>query len=101
MTLAPRPGLRARADNRGRYRISGASDEAQGDRIHAVAQPCRLRTIVEDMTEMRVATAARDRGAHHDRNALVHALDDVQRRNRLPETWPAGAGLELGARIEQ
>jgi hypothetical protein len=32
---------------------------------------------------------------------MIGALDDVALGNWLPETWPSGAGVEFGPRVEQ
>src|SRR5688500_3319201 len=67
--------------------------ERERDRVHAVTQPGRLRAIVEHMAQVRIATRARHLGADHAQHA-VFVFDHVLRRNRLPETRPAGAGFE-------
>ena len=75
-------------------------DEAQRHPIHAVAKAGRLRAVVEDVAEMRIAERAGDRGAHHA-EGLVLDLDDVLLGDRLPEARPAGAGIELRVGIEE
>src|SRR5512143_4159279 len=73
--------------------------EAQRHRVHAVAQPGRLRTVVEYMTQMRIA----QRAAHFGTRHAEHAVSDIAyilRRNGLPEARPAGAGIVFGAGIE-
>src|ERR1700733_3527392 len=79
---------------------SGAWCEVQGHRVHAVAQPGRPRPVIEDVTQVRVTAPARYGGALHSQ-AVVTALHDVLLGDRLPEAGPAGAGIELGARVEQ
>src|SRR5260221_5204489 len=74
--------------------------ELQRGRIQAVAQPRRLRAIGEDVAQVGVAAAANDLGPHHEMAFIGHERDAVV-VERLPETRPAGAGLELGLRVEQ
>src|SRR6266849_5089297 len=69
----------------------------QRDGVHAVAQFCRRRSVVEDMSEMR-ATARAGNFRSEDRQksaAFVYRFF----ADRLPETRPARAGVEfrLGA----
>src|SRR5262245_49862212 len=68
--------------------------EPHGRGVHAVAKPCRLRTVVEHMAEMRITPPARNRRPGHP-EAAVGLLDDVLRVERRPEARPAGARLEL------
>src|SRR5581483_4902228 len=65
-------------------------DEAERNAIHAVAEPGRLRPVVEDMAEMSLAEAARHLGAGHA-EAVVGGLDYILLGDRLPEARPAGA----------
>ena len=74
--------------------------EAQRHRVHAIAQAGRFRTVVEHVTEMRVAQGAAHLGARHAEHAILD-LAHVLRRDGLPETRPAGAGIVFGAGIEQ
>src|SRR5688500_14916164 len=74
--------------------------EPERDRVHAVTQPGWPRAIVEHVPEMRIAARARDLGADRAERT-VPALDHVPSRDRLPETGPPGAGIELGLRVEQ
>ena len=67
--------------------------------VHAVAQPGRLRPIVEDVPEMAAAAAAVNLGAHHAQRPILGLADGVLKR--LVETRPAGAAFELGLRREQ
>jgi len=70
-------------------------DEAQGCRVHAVAEAGRPRPIVEDVTEVGVARPAGDCGALYA-EGTVGCFDDVLFCDWLPEARPAGAGVELG-----
>ena len=69
-------------------------------RIHAVAQAGRRRPVVEDVAQVGIAAAAQRLDANHA-EAAVLALHDVGGGDRLPEARPAGAGIELGGRVEQ
>src|SRR5580698_36198 len=68
-------------------------------RVHAVAQAGWPRAVIEHMAEVRVAAAAGDGGAVHSHAGIV-SFDNVLARDGLPEAGPAGAGLELGGRVE-
>src|SRR5215471_10079764 len=60
----------------------------------------RRWSIVEDVSEVSIATDTQYLVAHHTvRSVAPH--DDVFLRDRLPEAWPASAGLELGFGIEK
>ena len=74
--------------------LRGVGNEAQRRGVHTVAKPGRLRAVVEDVTEMRVAEFAAYGGAHHAEGG-VPLLDDVLLSDGSPEAGPAGAGLEL------
>src|SRR4051794_36875218 len=75
-------------------------DELERRRVHAVAQACRARAIIEDVAEMRGAAAAQHFVAHHAVARVALRLDVVF-INGLVKTRPAGAGIELGVRAEQ
>src|ERR1700733_9533716 len=77
---------------------SGALREFHRRRIHAVAQAGRLRAVVEHMTQMGVAALAGNGRTIHSEGAVAY-LRDIDRRDRLPEAGPPGAGIELGVRI--
>src|SRR5215472_12289651 len=49
---------------------------------------------------MSIAAAASHSRAHHAEGAVAN-LFHVLRRDRLPEAWPAGAGIELGAGVKK
>src|SRR5690242_20347726 len=68
--------------------------EHQREAVHAVAQSGRLRTVVEDVTQMAAAAAAMDLGARHAEGPVICGADGVL--ERLEEARPAGAALELG-----
>src|SRR3954447_19848250 len=70
--------------------------EHQRKTVHAVAQAGRLRAVVEDVAEMAAAAGAMDFGAQHAEGPVLGLADGVFQR--LPETRPAGAALELGVR---
>src|SRR5438874_3003377 len=71
----------------------------QGVAVHAVAQPGRLRPVVEHVPEMAAAAAAVDFGPQHAEGPIFGLADGVV--ERLVEARPAGAALELGLRGEQ
>ena len=75
-------------------------NEVERHRVHAVAQSGRPRSVAEDVPEMRVAAGAADGRAQHA-EAVAGTFDDIEARDRLPETRPAGAGVELRLRIEE
>src|SRR5262245_36282666 len=68
--------------------------------VDAVAQAGRLRAIGEDVPQMAAAAPAMHFGALHEMAAVGLRLDGVA-RHRGVEARPAGAGVELGVRIEE
>lgn len=74
--------------------------EGEGDAVDAEALAGGWRTIVEDMTEMRVAAGAADFGPFHAKG-IVGEEEEMVRSDRLIEARPAGTGLELGPRAEE
>src|SRR6266404_4676648 len=76
-----------------RRRLAGVKVER--DAVQAIAQPGRLRPVLEDMAEMPAATAAMHLGAGHEEAAVSVGLDPILERRR--EARPAGAAVELGA----
>src|SRR5438105_463874 len=80
-----------------RHGIAGA--EIERDAVQAIAQPGRLRPVLENMAEMPAAAAAMHLGAGHEEAAVGVGLHPVLERRR--EARPAGAAVELGAGIEQ
>src|SRR3954452_2904971 len=94
LRAASRPGHEGTLARRGRRRV-----EHQRKTVHAVAQAGGLGAVVEDMAEMAAAAAAMDFGAQHAEGAVLGLADRVLQR--LPETRPAGAALELGIGREQ
>src|ERR1700674_21555 len=69
-------------------------------RIHAIAQPGRLRTVVEYMPQVRVALGATYRCPHHA-EGRVSNLANILFRNRSPEARPSRSRLKLRVRAEQ
>src|SRR5579863_5592243 len=67
--------------------------------VHAIAQAGRLRSIVEQVTEMAAAAAAVNFGPQHPESPVFGLADGVI--ERLIEAGPAGAALEFGLRGEQ
>src|SRR5665213_2286513 len=75
--------------------LSRAFCETQCGRVHAIAKAGRLRPIIEDVTQMRIATRTGNRGARYE-HGRVADLRHIEFRDRLPEARPAGAGIEFG-----
>jgi peptide-methionine (R)-S-oxide reductase len=73
----------------GPRRGSGGRRERQRHRIHAVAQTRRLRAVVENMPQMRIAARADYFGAYHEQRAVL-VFGDVLARDRLPKAGPTG-----------
>ncbi len=73
--------------------------EAQRQPVHAVAQPGRLRPVVEHMAEMAAAAAAMHFGPQHHEGAVLGGGHRIGQR--LVEARPAGAAVELGLGGEQ
>src|SRR5439155_19986250 len=69
-------------------------------RVDAVALAGRGRAIVEDVPEVGTAPAAGHLDPSHSVAPVLVELDRLDGR-RLPEAWPPGAGLELGAGAEK
>src|SRR5258705_9850910 len=94
-----RPGHNCRAGNfcRGESRESGRRRggrvEHQRKAVHAVAQAGRLRSVVEDVTEMAAAAAAMNFGPQHPQSPVFGLADGVF--EWLIKTRPAGAALEF------
>src|SRR6478735_5819823 len=88
------PGRKRRSGRRWRGRM-----EDQCKTVHAVAQAGRLRSIVENVTEMAAAAAAVDFGPRHPKGEVFSLADGII--ERLIETRPAGAALEFRLRGEQ
>src|SRR6266481_6196415 len=73
--------------------------EHQRKAVHAVAQAGRLRSVVEDVTEMAAAAAAMNFGPQHSQGPVFGLADGVL--EWLIKTRPAGAALEFRLRGEQ
>ncbi len=80
--------------------ISALLDEVERNRVHAIAQAGRSRTVIEDMTEMRVATTAHHFGARRAETA-VNFLGHIRGGNGLVKTGPARPRFKLRFGIEQ
>ena len=81
----------------GRRGLAGMKIER--DAVHAIAQPGRLRSVVEDMAEMAAAALAMHLGASHEKAAVALGFDRVFKR--LVKARPAGAAVEFGRGLEQ
>src|SRR5690606_16995029 len=75
-------------------------DEAQRDRIEAMALMGRRRAVGEDMAKVAAAARAYDLGADHAVAGVADAAD-VRLVVGLEEAGPAGARIELGGGPEQ
>lgn len=74
--------------------LSFIFSELQGNRIDAVTLVSGLRAVVEHMTEVGAADAARRLNPLH--NVTVVGLGiDVLWRDGLPKAWPACAGIKF------
>src|SRR5512147_843009 len=69
-------------------------DEFERHTVDAVAQPCRLRAVLEDMALMPFAAGAVDFRAGYEQFEVSARFDNF-RVNRLPEAGPAGVALVL------
>ena len=74
--------------------------EIQGDGVDAIPQSRRLRTVIKDVTEVRIALFAKHFHACHS-IAPVRLYADVLFGNRLPETRPSSSGFEFRLGAEQ
>src|SRR5690348_8466451 len=77
-----------------RKRARSGWAERHRNTVHAIAQPGRLRTVVEHVTEVTTAAPTEHLGACHA-DAVVLALE-YGTVERLPETRPPGAAVEFG-----
>src|SRR5678815_991289 len=69
-------------------------NKLQGRRVHTIAQITRRRPIIEEVSEVGIAFLGAQFRAHHV-VALIHALRNMLRRDRLGEAGPAGTAIEL------
>src|SRR6516164_8902536 len=69
--------------------------EFEGDGINALAQAGGIGPVVENMSEMRATTAARDFGAEHTVRTVFGLFDGFP-SSRIGETRPAASGMKLG-----
>jgi hypothetical protein len=74
--------------------------ENQRRRVHTVAKSGRRRAVVEDVPQMRIASAAQYFGTGHVER-YIDGGADVLSRDRRPETRPAGVRIELGGRAKE
>src|SRR4029077_14783579 len=93
---------RAHSSTRARRlrRLALGGDELHGSRVHAVAQPRRLRAVLEDVAEMAAAARADDLDPAHE-PGVVDVLVDRLLVDGGPEARPARAGLELRVGAEE
>lgn len=74
--------------------------EIQHYSVDAIPEPCRGRPVVEDMTEMRFASAAFDLRPIHP-IGMIGQIDHAAFANRFIETRPAATAFELGVAPEE
>src|SRR5580765_937191 len=75
-------------------------DEIERRRVHAIAQTGGARAVVEDVAQMAIAPRAEHLVANHAVGG-VSGAGDILFGDGLPETRPAGAGLEFRFGVEQ
>src|SRR5215468_7852898 len=83
-------------------RGGGGSPRLEVERrgIHAVAQSLGSRSVVEHVAQMTATAAAEDLGARHEVTVVLVGLH-ARLGGRSRETGPAGARIELRARVEE
>jgi hypothetical protein len=94
------PLLQSTAATENRANGLRSTRESHRHRIHAIAQTCRGRAVVENVPQMCVTTPARNCRSDHT-ETVVGGFQNIFFRNRRPKTWPACTRFELCARIEQ
>src|SRR5271155_127209 len=77
--------------------LPGLGLEGHGDPIDAVAEPRHLGAVVENMAKMTAATLTVNLRPNYTERDISRCADRFVAQRR-PETWPAGAALELGFR---
>ena len=71
--------------------------EREGPGVDAIPQPRRIRTVIEDVSQVGAAVRALDLGPPHEQ-AVVRLLLHALFLNGRPETRPPGSGVELRLR---
>src|SRR5215207_8772390 len=80
---------------------ASAQFQVESDAVHAPPlPPSLLRTVVEDVAEVRVAARAAHLGADHPVRAVLNELYGL-RRDGFSEARPAGARVILCAAVEE
>ena len=77
-----------------------ATPELQGSAVDAVALTGGGGTVTEHVSEMGIAASTENLPAHHSMASIFLGCDG-SRADPLPETWPAGAGVEFAVGTEQ
>ena len=75
--------------------LGGGGIKGHGNPVHTVALACYPGAVVEHVAEMPAATAAMDLYADQTESSVPRCTYNLFVQWR-PETWPAGAALELG-----
>src|SRR5258708_24268240 len=76
------------------------TQELERQPIHAITQPGRFWTILEDMAKMSIAPRAENLSAGFSQ-AVVSSFPDVSFGYRRPKAGPASVRLELCLRTKQ
>src|SRR5215208_5580798 len=81
--------------------LASAPFQVERDAVHAPPlPPSLLRTVVEDVAEVRAAARAAHLGAHHPVGVILDELYGL-RRDGLGEARPAGARVVLRLAVEE
>src|SRR5260370_3278096 len=76
------------------------TQELERQPIHAITQPGRFWTVLEDMAKMSIAPRAQNLSAGFSQ-AVVSSFPDVSFGYRRPKAGPASVRLELSLRTQQ
>src|SRR5439155_20507334 len=68
--------------------------------VHAVTQPSRFRSVIENVSGVGIAPRAKHLGTGHSQTS-INFLAHVFLLDRRPKTRPAGAGIKLLRRTKQ
>jgi hypothetical protein len=74
--------------------------KSDSHRVDAIALSRRQRPVIKNMPQVGIAARTSHLGADHPVRRVAKALD-AARYGFFPEAWPATAGIELGAGVEQ
>jgi hypothetical protein len=91
---------RKRIMGRASHRSTRRSFKDHRNPIHAIAQACHRRSVVEDVAKVAPASCAMNRCPYHADGSVSGRTDSVIGKG-CPETWPARAAFELRFRREE